>query len=530
MTRWTLAPIFLFALCAPPIPLAAQLSGDFTIDPKGTGSRNYKSFGAAVFDFWKNGINGPVTVVVATGTYTETLAMVPIQGMSATNTMTFRGATRHGVTMSPLARAAVTFNYSSTATPIRGVILDGFGFAPNRSSSGIDGRTFSANIEVKNCLFNGPGWSGITASDVSKWEVHHCLFQNLIEMVNITNYDDCSFYSNEFRNSGDRGVQFTKAKIPLSGPLKIYNNQFKGTPARSYSALSLKNGAFGAEISHNTFRISTNDRFTGCLHLMGAIGVPTKVHGNIFVNITNGTILVVETLSRYELQIDGNLYHPSGGGKIAQFHTNSTSNWNFAAWQKVTGQEKSSLQADPQFQSGTLNDLRLKAISPANGKAVGTPTYITEDFDDVGRKKPTAIGAFEELTSKWVSFGTGCPGTLNVVPLMLTRGVVRMGSKDFSILLTNALGGSNVGAFLVIGASKQTIPFGKCNLLVAPHLVLPMAVGGGSGPGQGIIIFRANLPTDAKLRGSNSHIQWAVADPGAGTGGLAFTTAATLTL
>ena len=54
--RTSIAP-FMLALCLVAAPLTAQLSGNFTIDPNGSGSRNYKSFGAAVLNLWINGIN-----------------------------------------------------------------------------------------------------------------------------------------------------------------------------------------------------------------------------------------------------------------------------------------------------------------------------------------------------------------------------------------------------------------------------------------------------------------------------------------
>jgi PKD repeat protein len=71
-----------------PFLAGAQMSGNYTICSSGC---NYSSFGAAVSDLQSNGVNGPVTMNVAAGDYNETVYIYYIPGVSAANTITFKG-------------------------------------------------------------------------------------------------------------------------------------------------------------------------------------------------------------------------------------------------------------------------------------------------------------------------------------------------------------------------------------------------------------------------------------------------------
>lgn len=70
------------------------LNGTYTINSSlAASSTNFQSFGAFVDELNCQGISGPVTVNVATGTYSEQIQLGAITGSSATNTVTFQSAT-----------------------------------------------------------------------------------------------------------------------------------------------------------------------------------------------------------------------------------------------------------------------------------------------------------------------------------------------------------------------------------------------------------------------------------------------------
>lgn len=83
------------------------VSGDYTIDPAGTGNRNYTSFASAVAAL-ECGIAGWVTFHVAPGTYTEQVRIRRIPGATDTSRVTFLSANRNA--------ASVTLTFNSTST------------------------------------------------------------------------------------------------------------------------------------------------------------------------------------------------------------------------------------------------------------------------------------------------------------------------------------------------------------------------------------------------------------------------------
>lgn len=70
----------------------ARLSGNYTINPSGSGSSNFISFTKAVTALYSCGVSGPVTFTAAAGTYVEQGTFPGlINGASKTNTVTFNG-------------------------------------------------------------------------------------------------------------------------------------------------------------------------------------------------------------------------------------------------------------------------------------------------------------------------------------------------------------------------------------------------------------------------------------------------------
>ncbi|MBP9180934.1 MAG: right-handed parallel beta-helix repeat-containing protein, partial [Bacteroidia bacterium] len=80
------------------LELCNGLSGNYTINPSGSGLTNYTTFTAARTDLVNCGVSGPVTFTVSAGTYTEQVLLTAISGASSTNTITFDGGTGNAVT------------------------------------------------------------------------------------------------------------------------------------------------------------------------------------------------------------------------------------------------------------------------------------------------------------------------------------------------------------------------------------------------------------------------------------------------
>ncbi|MBI3234362.1 MAG: hypothetical protein HYZ42_10035, partial [Bacteroidetes bacterium] len=86
-----------------------SLSGNYTIDPSGSGSTNFKRFGEADSAMMNCGISGPVVFTVAAGTYTEQFTSHAITGASPTNTITYTGGSASNA-------ASRILTFSSTAS------------------------------------------------------------------------------------------------------------------------------------------------------------------------------------------------------------------------------------------------------------------------------------------------------------------------------------------------------------------------------------------------------------------------------
>ncbi|MCZ7556429.1 MAG: hypothetical protein M5R41_08515 [Bacteroidia bacterium] len=85
--------------------LKAAVSGTYTI---GGASPDYPTFAAAIADLVANGICGPVTFNVRSGTYNTNIDLQNIPGASAVNTVTFQSETGN--------KADVIINYAATST------------------------------------------------------------------------------------------------------------------------------------------------------------------------------------------------------------------------------------------------------------------------------------------------------------------------------------------------------------------------------------------------------------------------------
>jgi hypothetical protein len=111
------------------------LTGSYTIDPAGGfTATNFTSFTNAVNALRACGVSGPVNFSVAAGTYTDTLYIPNIAGVSATNTITFDGGNGNKATRiltfptTSAANDVVRFNMSRFVT-VRNMTLRSTGAA-----------------------------------------------------------------------------------------------------------------------------------------------------------------------------------------------------------------------------------------------------------------------------------------------------------------------------------------------------------------------------------------------------------------
>jgi hypothetical protein len=530
MTRF-LAPLCA-ALCAAAVP--AQMSGSYIINPAG-GTGVFVSFTAAVSALFVNGVNAPVTMLVAPASYNESVLIPPIPGTSATNTVTFRALIGPGTVMlhgnggDNIAMLAVRFAHNP------GIVFDGLDFV-DAPGNAIYGTTFVEGVEIMNCNF-GPqhlGPSGyprgalINATfdqNEAGWKIHHnhmtCPAGSSAFGIYLQNGGGWDIHHNSIDLNGTQhGIYLINNNTRLD---TIWDNLIfgalqnqSGNYASNATAISVDVSNFNNDIVNNTFLVT----IPGAGAIIASVGFGTnlnRMYGNVFALTGGGTCISQDSYNsppQYIFRSDGNLFYVPNGGEVGRLGASNTGFNTLSAWQAASGQDAGSVQADPQFVQGIVApyDLHVLSTSPTRNAAINTPAYVTTDYDGRARDAQPDIGAYEG--SGFGVFGQGCAGTNSQVPVIGATGTAAIGGSNFAITLANARANSLsllIGGFSRTQAGPIQLPYslgGGCSVLVSPDAVRNMV----SDP-QGAATAPTPIPNDPGLQGHNIYFQWAVVDP-----------------
>ncbi|MBE0645871.1 MAG: hypothetical protein IH600_17450, partial [Bacteroidetes bacterium] len=204
------------------------LNGIYTINPTGSGNRNFTSFTNAVNALNAVGVSGPVTFNVAAATYNEQLTLGVIPGTSATNTVTFNGGTGNA------ASRIVTFDVPTTYQSV--ITLDGADYVKFKnltinSTNSSYGYGFlftnqASNNEISNCVINLPSNTtssyhlGIVASSTSSYSAYG-------------DWGDNNLIQNNEINSGYYGIRWNGYSSTTNTTYCV-NNQFIGNTVQNW--------------------------------------------------------------------------------------------------------------------------------------------------------------------------------------------------------------------------------------------------------------------------------------------------------
>ncbi len=524
--------------------LSAQMSGTYTVNPSGSGPRNYTTFNSATYDLTQLGVNGPVTIEVAPGTYSGNWYIAPIPNASPTQGVTITSSAAGPARLSPnnSFNGKLLIQDAGTTNPCRFVTIDGIEFVgiPSLTLSGILSRGYVQDLEVLNCKFDTctldlPELKH-AIGEGRDWSLHHSTFTKSflhLNEMNALQIHHCDF------ESCDILIQFSAAAYRQT---RIYNNVFRGT-WRSHNnthlamvRLALSGRGRSILVDHNTFHLDSQSGGS-CLDIPGDFGHPNEVRNNIFFHDGSGTIVRFNSTNPFALQTDHNIYW-STQNALPIYSSQTTNHYTLTSWQNTTGQGLNSKVTNPLFVNGRTSpiDLHIKPGSPASTNAGPTRSWIIDDIEETLRYPKTAIGAYEgEHPVTFTSFGQGCAGSGGFVPRIQTIGDRKLGSTNLTMTLTSANSTANTMAHLAIGLSNTSIgsiplpfAFGGCDLLVAPAIMRTIPVGGLHGAGQGIATYPFPLPNDPKLIGTRIYFQWIVTDMVPGGTGLIFSNAGEL--
>lgn len=185
------------------------------------------------------------------------------------------------------------------------------------------------------------------------------------------------------------------------------------------------------------------------------------------------------------------------------------------------------------FPGGQSNNYQLESTATEFTRVqrlftIGNANAVTATVIQNGFGITTRFTYNEGVTT---SFGFGCPGLGNFVPVAGTVGGLPLaGNVNWAHSLTNASPARN--AILVIGTSDknwgplplpldlQIIGAGGCQLLTDPWMQL-WGVTTGGGAGGGAVVIPTPLPPVTFYVGLSAYSQFLVLDPGAPNGVLA---------
>ena len=288
------------------LPVCLGMSGVYTINPSGSGVRNYSSFTSALAALSCGGVLGPVVFNVANGTYTEQLTLGIIPGATATNRIVFRSATlnRSNVILT-FAPTALGTNYVVTFNGTQYVNFEHMTIR-NTSASfgrvvnlGLQGSVNSANIGIRNNTIEGLivatssdynalifAAAGTNATDINIANnnlVNGSMAVSIGGQNIVNNYSfRCQIDSNIITNPYYYGLYLNSR-----AEMKVRNNVI--TPSTSaYYGIYAYGISSNSEFSYNKLYQPSNYGFYfGGFSQYGEIG-GTKVYGNAIM-VSGGT-------------------------------------------------------------------------------------------------------------------------------------------------------------------------------------------------------------------------------------------------
>lgn len=521
------------------------LNGTYSIDgATPTGGTNFQTFGDAAAVLNNFGVCGPVVFNIATGSFSESVALVDVPGVSAVNTITFNGAGAGLSTLTHDGTNNATFSLSGT----KHVTAKNMTF--QTTSTSVDAWCFhlsnsSDSVTIDSCAFVAPvttttDIAGLVASNSLTFETSEGDNANYLTVMNssfeggefgIHLEGDATTYSVgnkimncSFLNHDDNGIEVDNME-----DLTITGNTMDSITSSAADGIYLVD-VNGYNVSGNTIRVEDygiyiedgNDGFTPSTvsQVNNNMVISTGDYAiylndfestQVYHNTVNSSNVAIRINDQVDADIRNNIaYSIAGkafesldaltGSDIVNYNyyyseaTNAftiggTNYTDLAAWVSAEpAYNANSYFADPVFVD-VSSDLHMNNDFIAyNG---GINLGVTTDID--GQSRPlngiVEIGADEYVL-------TVAPLDLGVTQIIAPVGQVCAGTEN--ILLEVVNGGFNVIdsvniLFSVNGSPAVNIPFGGLSIATGSFDTLDL----------GVFNFAAGVTYDFTLYSAN---------------------------
>lgn len=292
---------------------SGPLSGSYTINPNGTGTSNFLSFGAADSALMSCGVSGPVVFDVSPGIYNQYLVIGTIPGISLTNNVIFNGngatlqyncdaanisvvrfnGTKH-VTLDSLTIKSTNATYgwgvhfmnNADSNTVTRCIID-LAAVTSTSSANSAGVVFSNSTSSPNTSGNNGRFNTISYCTIKGHPTSGGLYYGIVgyPQTVATNYSNNRFLYNRIENFYYSGVYWT------SGNRTVFRGNTFTRPTKSsitttyvfYLNSSSRSDTFDANVITNLYGGTPTN--TNTTYLFWAINYSgTTAEPNIFTN------------------------------------------------------------------------------------------------------------------------------------------------------------------------------------------------------------------------------------------------------
>jgi hypothetical protein len=514
------------ALCS-----AAQLSGNWTIDPNGTGPNNYTTFAAATAALAR-GVSGPVVFQVASTTFQESVSIRTFQGASPTNTVSFVAIGAPAVIDANGAQAGILLLDDCRYVTFDNFVIKGFTYWGMALEGG---STAPKNCTLRNLVVEGPATSSTSVQALrlqyaKDCTVEDCVFAGGGSVLQAWGSERCVLRRCEFDGKGVAKMLLGLRLSQKSGSL--FENCFIHDCGADGYGVQSNYDQYSNMFWHNTILVNTSD-IAVYLGALASWNQTNSFRNNIVINTgTGGCIRYGASATALDCNdLDHNCYW-APNGQVCELENGTTfTKGTLAQWlaflASAAGQamipagggttwDNHSVEAKPALASITSPyDIHLTGSSPC--RDAGTTTYVAgswipynpsyvvaDDFE--GTPRPAAnvdIGADEVLVGVNGS-GSARPGTTITFALL----------AEADASLPYQMGSSFGDGPIAIGTRQLGLT--QDDLLVLSIRGVPPAIFQGYNgwlDARGQAGAKLNILNDPRLTGIRIHTAFVTVNP-----------------
>lgn len=478
----------------------ASLNGVFTIDPGGSGPANFTSFAAAITELQTRGVSGPVTFLVAQGTYSGQINMGSfITGASSANTITFDGvdpsttiitsnSSSNATVLLNLTRHVIFRNFTIINTASNGVGVGILGSTSNNSGSGCGVKR--CTISLPNAGTNTSYGISVTASS-GGYGSNSCYTDSVVIDSNTING---GYYG--IRISGNSNNSYNRGFL-IRGNNLVNTHHYGIMLQGIYNPIDLLNNTVtmatnNTNDQHGIYHDNNRNYSTTTPHRIDGNKIVNSGYKGIYISNTMNNTSVAPTLICNNMVGGGFRYnsekygiHITGNDIVRYLHNtvnmdSSSNNTSTVYGMYYSGQNSSIFRNNIfacTFTTGLNNVHPAYFNSNPLAGSVNSNIYYNAYNNNLLYRGGTIFtpANFNISTSGGDSSFNQNPGFISRTDLRIVRGCTK--GADFTSLVPVDIEGNTRSTTPVIGAYEYPAPANDISVVAVVQPSLPFAPG-----------------------------------------------------